>query len=89
MSNTKNIDGYGETYVVSDDGDIMVVHHLKKMKNKSDSEYVSLKCEDGTYTQRPVHMLVANAFMDDYVKGKHVRHRDGNRSNNSVDNLFQ
>lgn len=34
-----------------------------------------------------VHVLVAEAFLPDYEPGKHVRHIDGDKTNNNVGNL--
>lgn len=35
-----------------------------------------------------IHVLVADAFLDDYISGMYIRHLDGDKTNNSVDNLY-
>ena len=42
---------------------------------------------DGTYTSMPVHRLVAMAFIPNPENKQCVNHIDGNRQNNSVENL--
>ena len=42
---------------------------------------------DGKQTAIPVHRLVANAFLGDRPDGMQIRHLDGNKLNNHLDNL--
>lgn len=42
---------------------------------------------DGTWTSQPVHRLVAKAFISNPFNKEAVNHKDGNRSNNNVNNL--
>lgn len=42
---------------------------------------------DGTWTSQPVHRLVAKAFINNPFNKESVNHKDGNRSNNKVENL--
>ena len=42
---------------------------------------------DGTWTSQPVHRLVAKAFLDNPLNKSAVNHKDGNRTNNKVENL--
>lgn len=42
---------------------------------------------DGTWTSQPVHRLVALAFIPNPLGKTHVNHIDGNRTNNTVNNL--
>lgn len=42
---------------------------------------------DGTWTSQPVHRLVAKAFIVNPFNKEAVNHKDGNRSNNKVENL--
>lgn len=42
---------------------------------------------DGTWTSQPVHRLVAKAFISNPLNKEAVNHKDGNRSNNNVNNL--
>lgn len=47
----------------------------------------SVQKEDGTWTSQPVHRLVAKAFIPNPFNKQAVNHIDGNRENNTVDNL--
>ena len=42
---------------------------------------------DGSYTSVPVHRLIAMAFIDNPQGKTCVNHKDGNRSNNRIENL--
>ena len=44
-------------------------------------------CSGARRTHRTVHRLVAEAFIGPKPKGLEIRHKDGNRSNNSAENL--
>lgn len=43
--------------------------------------------ETGKFVQRPVHRLVAEAFIEKAPNKKYINHIDGNKMNNSVSNL--
>lgn len=85
----KPIPGYGN-YSVSDDG-IVVNATTGTVKrptlNKSNGYlYVDLYRE-GKRAKRPVHRLVAEAFVPNPEGKPTVDHADGDRTNNSADNL--
>lgn len=42
---------------------------------------------DGTWTSKPVHRLVAKAFIENPLNKPHVNHKDGDRTNNHAYNL--
>lgn len=44
-------------------------------------------CKQGKYKRCLVHRLVATAFIDNPLQKQQVNHKDGNKSNNTVDNL--
>ena len=60
---------------------------LKKTRlNECGYEIIHLS-KDGTNKHRPIHRLVAVAFIDNPNNLPEVNHIDGNKENNRVDNL--
>lgn len=59
---------------------------LKPGINRYGYPYVSLY-NDGVPKPKTVHRLVARAFIPGYDNTLQVNHKDGNKTNNSVDNL--
>jgi hypothetical protein len=49
--------------------------------------YVHIRRDDGEWVTRPVHELVAEAWLPNPEGKTRVRHRDGCTTNNSADNL--
>lgn len=45
-------------------------------------------CKDGKYKNYLVHTLIARAFLGERPEGLNVCHKDGNKLNNSADNLY-
>lgn len=57
----------------------------QRVKNNG---YAHVKiCFEGKYFHRSVHRLVATAFLENKENKKEVNHKDGNKLNNSVENL--
>jgi hypothetical protein len=44
-------------------------------------------CANGKKNNKRVHCLVAESFLGSRPDGKHVNHKDGNKLNNSLNNL--
>ena len=56
-------------------------------KDKDGYCRINVKKADGSYTNLPIHRLVALAFIENPDNKPQVNHIDGNKLNNSVDNL--
>lgn len=70
------------------------VSNLGRVKNRERDSILALTVSPRGYTtayvnhhNRPVHQLVLEAFTDLEVHGHHIRHIDGDLTNNRLDNL--
>lgn len=89
----KPIEGYEGQYEASDLGNIR--SYVKEENGKllsAKNQYgnyltVVLTDKNGNRSTKRVHILVAKAFLGEIPKGYHVHHKDGNRQNNTVNNL--
>ena len=85
----KPISGYDGLYEVSNIGNVRSIKKgiiLKPATNKFGYQIVGLS-KNGKRKEGKVHRLVAKAFIDNPDNKKQVNHKDGNKKNNSVDNL--
>lgn len=86
----RKVCGYGERYYVSDLGEVMIGggRFIKGRKGGRNSVVVELAYEYNgkkVTTLKPIHNLVADAFM---LEGDgEIEHIDGDPSNNRLDNL--
>lgn len=79
-----------EEYSVTTDGKVYSYKYGKrkeKMQVLNHGHVVVFFTVNGYTYQRSVSLLVANAFLPRPKISSMVRHKDGNRFNNSVDNL--
>jgi len=99
----KDVKGYEGLYEVSDTGKIRSkdrditysngrVHHYKgeekKIQVRKNSGYNTVNLfKNQKYVQKYVHILVAEAFIPEEDGKTQINHIDGNKSNNSVENL--
>lgn len=60
---------------------------LKPIKNEDDRYYVTLSKTSNGGKNRYVHKIIAEAFIPNPEKKKNVRHINGDKSNNKVENL--
>ena len=78
-------------YEVSNNGDVRNKITKKILKGRlSQSGYlqVSIKIDaTNKFTNRYIHRLVAEAFIDNSENKRTVNHKDGNKKNNNVNNL--
>lgn len=82
------IDGFDE-YSVSNDGLVRndYSNHIKEQRlNRYGYPITSIYKEGKAYT-KPIHRLVAEAFINNPEDKEQVNHIDGNKKNNNVDNL--
>ena len=89
----EKIKGY-EMYEVSTEGEVRRTNSKKVLKpfyrgsSKQKSRYLGVKlCKNGTEKTFAVHRLVAETFIQNPLHLPQVNHKDGNKINNSVDNL--
>ena len=83
------IPGYSG-YKVTDTGDVysfITGKNLKTSPGKNGYKCLSLVGDDGKKRMLTVHRLVALTFIPVISEKTHVNHKDGNKLNNSVDNL--
>lgn len=80
------LDGYGEYYVISNLGNIKNKHG-KLLNQRKNGDYLSVQLYDEKNVNVQVHKLVAQTFIQNPKKYKHIRHKNGNLHDNNVNNL--
>lgn len=89
----KPVDGYDGYYEVSNLGRFATIkdgeRFLRKINYATHYPSVSFKKrpQDAAQKSETMHRLVARAFLGERPSGHVIRHLDGNRYNNRVDNL--
>jgi len=90
MDNFRKIKSTNGVYECNPFGDIRRFDSGKVLSQKTKSnnyKEVNLYIVKNKGTSKYVHRLVAECFIGDIPKGFHVNHKDGNKANNTVDNL--
>lgn len=85
----RSIPGFDNRYYVSDFGRVFSAFYKRELStecNRSGYKRVWLRV-DGEYKRKSVHRLVALAFIGEPPLGHVVNHKDGNRTNNRLENL--
>lgn len=90
------INGNKSSYKITSDGEVISteyqghkrknIYYMKGGKDKDGYRLVVLTLNGRKYT-RKVHRLVAEAFIPNPDNKPEVNHKDGNKSNNKIDNL--
>lgn len=102
MTRWADVSGYEGFYQVSDEGDVKSLDRLVRCRDGRERHMRSRPIRpivarngrlivglnrDGRSEQRFVHRLVAEAFVPGWFDGAIARHVDGDRRNNSAENL--
>lgn len=76
-------------YEISDTGRVYDIHKDRYLKSFNNGKYKTVQLRKGDiYVGRAIQRLVAEAFICRKSKCYCVKHKDGNRKNNYVDNLY-
>ncbi len=65
------------------------IYHCMQTPNSKKDNYwtTTLQTHDGRFVKRSIHRLLMETFIPNPENKKHVNHIDGDKSNNSLDNL--
>lgn len=77
------------SYLIDSQGNVWSVKTGKFMKPQKTKDYLRIRLvgDDGSRKCYSVHLLVMEAFNPKPKEGLEVNHKDGNKENNSIDNL--
>lgn len=89
MKEWKPIKGYETLYKVSSKGDVLSIKSNKILKPIDSHSYKYVHLCDINHIRRnkAIHRLVADTFIPTKDNSLQINHKDGNKANNSVDNL--
>lgn len=89
MNNIKQIKGYEGLYTISTNGDVFSLYTNKKLKIANNGNgYMSVMLyKNKIGTRFYIHRLVGLHFIENYDNKPQINHKDGDKSNNNVDNL--
>lgn len=85
----KPVNGYEERYLVSTEGQVYSITRKKIMKPLEDEKgylRVELRCGNKRKVKK-IHRIVAETFIENQLSKKEINHKDGNKQNNTIENL--
>lgn len=85
----KDVEGYEGLYKINNFGDVysLIKHKILSPSKHKRGYHLVLLTKNKQHKQHYVHRLVAKAFIPNPQNKIEVNHKDGNKINNSVDNL--
>lgn len=84
----KDIKNYEGVYAITEDGKVWSYSRRKFLTQANSAGYCQVSlCRYGEKRNYFVHRLVADAYLSNPKGLVYVRHKDGNKQNNSVKNL--
>lgn len=84
----KDIKGYEGLYQISNLGDVKRISSGKILKPYSHNGYIRVALsKDNTPKHMDIHRLIAQAFIPNPENKPEINHKDGNKENNSIQNL--
>ena len=85
----KPVKGYESRYLVSNKGRVYSNIKEKLLKpQKNEKGYLSVELRGGPKRKvKKIHRLVAEAFLKNPLSRTEINHKDGNKENNTVENL--
>ena len=87
----KDIPGYSGKYQISNLGRVLSFKRhtprYLKPKTQPSTGKLCVQLSDGSSVTKCIHTLVAEAFIGPRPKGLVIRHLDGDKTNNKIDNL--
>lgn len=85
----KPVKGYEGRYLVSTKGQVYSIISEKLLKpQKTEKGYFVVELRGGNKRKvKKIHRLVAEAFLENPFSRTEINHKDGNKQNNTVENL--
>lgn len=66
---------------------ITINERIRKSKVQDVGYLKTSLCKDGIHSSHRIHRLIAEAFIENPAQKRTINHKDGDKLNNSIDNL--